>query len=94
MLISCFYPMDLAKLYYHHIFNKNLSYIVLVILLAAEPIAFLVAQCDFNGSTNELIDMVLSNLKIISDSEYEIEQSFKQDMRNKVERLCYKFDMC
>jgi glycine hydroxymethyltransferase len=41
-----------------------------------------------------LIDAILKEVKIISDSEYEIDESFKDEMRSKVEDLCGRFPMC
>ena len=38
-----------------------------------------------------MIDAVLKGVKIISDSEYRIDESFKDEMRNKVKDLCSKF---
>ena len=38
-----------------------------------------------------LIDVVLKGVKIISDSEYRIDESFKEQMRNRVKDLCRRF---
>ena len=40
-----------------------------------------------------LIDAVLKGVKIIGDSEYKIDESFKEQMKNKVKELCSKFPM-
>jgi glycine hydroxymethyltransferase len=40
-----------------------------------------------------LLDDVLRNVKIISQREYEIEDSFKNDIREKVKELCHEFPM-
>jgi glycine hydroxymethyltransferase len=40
-----------------------------------------------------LIDAVLKKVKIISDSEYEIDKSFKKDCQERVKGLCSKFPM-
>ena len=40
-----------------------------------------------------MIDAVLQKVKIISDSEYEIDASFKAASRDKVKTLCSKFPM-
>lgn len=40
-----------------------------------------------------LIDMVLKEVKIISETEYEIDDSFKNQMRERVMQLCSKFPM-
>lgn len=42
---------------------------------------------------SNLIDAVLKNVTILSDSKYEIDESFMQDMRDKVERLCERFPL-
>jgi glycine hydroxymethyltransferase len=39
----------------------------------------------------ELIDAVLKGVKIVSDSEYSLDESFKEQMRNKVNDLCSRF---
>ncbi len=41
-----------------------------------------------------LIDEVLKGVKIISDSEYSLDESFKEQMRNRVKDLCSKFAVC
>ncbi|MBA7687387.1 Serine hydroxymethyltransferase [subsurface metagenome] len=38
-----------------------------------------------------LIDAILKGVKIVSDTEYRIDESFKEQMRNKVKDLCGKF---
>jgi len=40
-----------------------------------------------------LIDVVLKGVKIISDSEYSLDESFKEQMRKKVNDLCGRFTM-
>lgn len=42
-------------------------------------------------TVSELIDTVLKEVKIVSDTEYEIAESFKEQMRNRVRDLCLKF---
>jgi len=43
------------------------------------------------NSIAELIDTVLKKLKIISDTEYEIDESFSNEIRSQVEKLCGRF---
>ncbi|MHC4634150.1 MAG: serine hydroxymethyltransferase [Planctomycetota bacterium] len=45
------------------------------------------------GEIAQLIDMVLREVKIISETEYEIEDTFREEIRNKVEGLCARFPM-
>jgi len=40
---------------------------------------------------SELIDAVLRKVKIISDREYEMDESLRNDIRDKVKQLCYRF---
>ena len=40
---------------------------------------------------SELIDAVLRKVKIISDREYEMDESLRNDIRDKVKHLCYRF---
>jgi glycine hydroxymethyltransferase len=42
---------------------------------------------------SELIDAVLRQVKIISDREYEIDESLSHEVRDKVKQLCGKFPM-
>ncbi|MFZ2147977.1 MAG: serine hydroxymethyltransferase [Sedimentisphaerales bacterium] len=42
---------------------------------------------------SELIDAVLKKVKIISDREYEIDESLRNEVRDKVKQLCGKFPM-
>jgi len=42
---------------------------------------------------SELIDVVLRKVKIISDREYEINESLRNEIRDKVRQLCGKFPM-
>jgi glycine hydroxymethyltransferase len=42
-------------------------------------------------STSALIDAVLRRIKIISDSEYKIDESFKKEIQDRVKELCSKF---
>jgi len=42
-------------------------------------------------TVSEFIDAVLKKVKIVSDTEYEIAESFKEQMRNQVRDLCLKF---
>jgi len=43
---------------------------------------------------SSLIDAVLRRVKIISESEYEIDDSFKKESREKVKKLCSRFPIC
>ena len=43
------------------------------------------------NSISALIDAVLKRVKIVSDIEYGIDESFKEQMREKIEDLCSKF---
>ncbi|MBA7657712.1 Serine hydroxymethyltransferase [subsurface metagenome] len=45
------------------------------------------------NSISALIDAVLKRVKIISDIEYRIDESLKEQMRNKVNDLCSRFVM-
>jgi glycine hydroxymethyltransferase len=45
------------------------------------------------GSISALIDAVLKKVKILSDSEYRIDESFKEKMEEQVKDLCSKFPM-
>jgi glycine hydroxymethyltransferase len=45
------------------------------------------------GSISELIDAILKKVEIISDSEYRIEESFKEQKREQVKDLCSRFPM-
>jgi glycine/serine hydroxymethyltransferase len=40
---------------------------------------------------SELIDAVLRKVKIISDREYEIDESLSHEVRDKVKQLCGRF---
>ncbi len=40
-----------------------------------------------------LIDTILKNVKMVSDSQYCIEESFKNEIRGKVKDLCSKFPL-
>jgi len=42
---------------------------------------------------SELIDVVLRKVKIISDREYEIDESLSHEVRDKVRQLCGRFPM-
>ncbi len=42
---------------------------------------------------SELIDAVLRKVKIISDGEYGIDESLRNDIRDKVEQLCGRFPL-
>jgi glycine hydroxymethyltransferase len=42
---------------------------------------------------SELIDAVLRKVKIISDGEYEVDESLRNDIRDKVKQLCGKFPL-
>jgi glycine hydroxymethyltransferase len=42
----------------------------------------------------ELIDAVLKHVEIISETEYKIDDSFKEHIRDKVTELCSRFPMC
>jgi glycine hydroxymethyltransferase len=42
---------------------------------------------------SEMTDAVLKRVEIISDSEYRIDESFKEQMRDRVEDLCSRFPM-
>ncbi len=44
-------------------------------------------------SISTLIDSVLKTVKMIGDSEYELDESFKTETRDKVKQLCSKFPM-
>ena len=44
-------------------------------------------------SISTMIDAVLKAVKILSDTEYGIDESFKNEMRNEVKALCSKFPM-
>jgi glycine hydroxymethyltransferase len=46
------------------------------------------------GSISALIDAVLKRVKIVSDNEYRIDNSFKEQMKNKVKDLCSRFPIC
>jgi glycine hydroxymethyltransferase len=46
------------------------------------------------GSISALIDAVLKRVKIVSDNEYRIDNSFKEQMKNKVKGLCSRFPIC
>ena len=41
-----------------------------------------------------LIDAILKGVKIVSDTEYRIDESFKEQMRNDVKDLCIRFPIC
>jgi glycine hydroxymethyltransferase len=40
-----------------------------------------------------LIDAVLKEVKVKSDSEYEIDKNLRDEVRNKVKQLCVRFPM-
>jgi glycine hydroxymethyltransferase len=42
---------------------------------------------------SELVDAVLRKVKIISDREYEIDESLRNEVRDKVKGLCSRFPM-
>ena len=44
-------------------------------------------------SISELIDAVLKGVKVVSNTECQIDESLRSDIRNKVKRLCDKFPM-
>ncbi len=46
------------------------------------------------GSISALIDVVLKEVKVKSDSEYEIDKSLRDEVRDKVKQLCGRFPMC
>ncbi len=46
------------------------------------------------NSISALINAVLKRVKIVSDIEYGIDESFKEQMREKIEDLCSKFAVC
>jgi len=48
---------------------------------------------DEMNNISVLIDAILKRVKIVSDSEYSIEASFKEQMRIKVKDLCDRFPM-
>ena len=39
----------------------------------------------------DMIDTVLKEVKPVSDSEYKMDESFKEQMRKKVKELCARF---
>ena len=41
----------------------------------------------------KMMDAVLKEVEIVSSSEYKIDESFKEEMRNKVKDLCARFPM-
>jgi glycine hydroxymethyltransferase len=45
-------------------------------------------------SISELIDAVLKGVKVVTDSEYRIDESLGSEIRNKVKQLCGRFPMC
>jgi hypothetical protein len=45
-------------------------------------------------SISALVDAVLKGVEIISDSDYRIDESFKNETRGRVKDLCSKFPMC
>ncbi|MHC4241803.1 MAG: serine hydroxymethyltransferase [Planctomycetota bacterium] len=45
------------------------------------------------GSISALIDVVLKEVKVKSDSEYEIDKSLRDEVRDKVKQLCGRFPM-
>jgi glycine hydroxymethyltransferase len=45
------------------------------------------------GSISALVDVVLKEVKVKSDSEYEIDKSLRDEVRNKVKQLCGRFPM-
>jgi glycine hydroxymethyltransferase len=45
------------------------------------------------GSISALVDVVLKEVKVKSDSEYEIDKSLRDEVRDKVKRLCGRFPM-
>lgn len=44
-------------------------------------------------SISALIDVVLKEVKVISSSEYEIDESLRDELKNKVKQLCSRFPM-
>jgi glycine hydroxymethyltransferase len=42
---------------------------------------------------SEMIDAVLKEIETVSDTEYKIDESFKEEMRNKIKELCIRFPM-
>jgi glycine hydroxymethyltransferase len=45
-------------------------------------------------SISALVDVVLKEVKVKSDSEYEIDKSLRDEVRDKVKQLCGRFPMC
>jgi glycine hydroxymethyltransferase len=45
-------------------------------------------------SISALVDAVLKGVEIIGDSEYRVGESFKDEIRGRVKKLCGKFPMC
>ena len=44
-------------------------------------------------SISAMIDVILKRVKIISDTEYSIDESFREQMRDQVKELCSRFPM-
>jgi glycine/serine hydroxymethyltransferase len=42
---------------------------------------------------SELINAVLKRVKVISDSQYEIDESFRDEIAGKVKQLCSRFPL-
>jgi len=42
---------------------------------------------------SELIDAVLKGVRVISDTEYQIDEALRSEIRNRVKQLCDKFPM-
>lgn len=45
------------------------------------------------SSISELIDAILKGVKVLTNSEYRIDESFRSEVRNKVKKLCDRFPM-
>jgi glycine hydroxymethyltransferase len=48
---------------------------------------------DQMRSISELIDAVLKGVKVISNTEYQIDEPLRSEIRNKVRQLCGRFPM-
>jgi glycine hydroxymethyltransferase len=48
---------------------------------------------DQMRSISELIDTVLKGVRIVSNTEYKIDESLRSEIRNKVKRMCDRFPM-
>ena len=45
-------------------------------------------------SVSELIDAVFKGVRVVTNTEYEIDESLKSEIRSKVKQLCDRFPMC